>query len=80
MTTRQFVDKFMEEIADSADISYSDDKEGDFPHRGIPVYLALKGAADNHSDIKITDLAEVLRALRQGESHPIFRMVWEEVE
>jgi hypothetical protein len=80
MTAEQFATKFLDAIAYSADVSYRDDKEGDFPHRGIPARLALEWTANSHKEIQVTDLDEVLSEMEEDEGHPISEMIWEKIE
>lgn len=78
MTAEEFVNKFHKDINYAAETEMAEDKEGDYEHRGIGAYLSLKYAASEHPEIQITDLREVLNALKEDESHPVCEQIYSE--
>lgn len=80
MTAAEFVKKFVEDIACTADDAWRDDKEGDYSHKGVAAAVALEFTADDHEEISVTDLLEVKDEMHDNENHPLARMIWAKVK
>jgi len=76
MTAAEFIKKFHEDIRDTADSQWRDDKEGDYGHKGIPAWIGLEWTANDHEEIKITDLHEAKRAMVDDPDDPLVKAIW----
>lgn len=76
MTAEEFIKKFHEEIRDTADVQWREDKEGDYEHKGIPAWIGLEWTSNDHEEIEITDLRDAREEMVNDPDSPLVKAVW----